>query len=102
MYLIQVFLPLYDNDNKKIPAGAFQSVAAELTKTFHGITGYTRAPVEGLWTDQDATTRKDDLIIYEVMVEQLDRGWWRNYRQTLEAAFSQEQIIVRAQPIELL
>ena len=44
----------------------------------------------------------DDLVIYEVMADDLDRGWWRSYRAELEQRFRQEQLIVRAQEITLL
>ncbi len=45
---------------------------------------------------------KDEMVIFEVMAPQLDAGWWKQYRQGLEARFRQETIVVRAQEIQLL
>jgi hypothetical protein len=102
MYLVQVFLPLYDNANAQTPREYFHAVREELTNQFGGLTGYTRAPVEGLWKDNGGPTKRDDLVVYEVMVNDLDRNWWHGYRRSLETQFRQEQIVVRAQSIETL
>jgi hypothetical protein len=32
-------------------------------------------------------THRDDIVIYEVMADSLDRPWWANYRQGLERRF---------------
>ena len=47
-------------------------------------------------------TSKDEIVIYEVMAEDLDEKWWREYRRGLEKRFRQEQVIVRAQEVRLL
>jgi hypothetical protein len=44
----------------------------------------------------------DDLVIYEVMVEQLDVDWWRKYRARLERRFEQSELVVRAHEIQVL
>jgi hypothetical protein len=36
------------------------------------------------------------------MTMAIDRGWWRDLRQKLEAEFRQEEIVIRAQHIEQL
>jgi len=59
------------------------------------------APAEGLWDEGDQVAF-DDIVVYEVMVSELDRAWWREYRATLEDAFEQEELVVRAQAIERL
>jgi len=101
MHLVQLFLPLYDNDGAALPRTLFTDVRRELTDRFGGLTAYTRAPVEGLWEHEGDTTR-DDLVIYEVMTDALDRAWWRAYRARLEEAFRQERLVVRAQEVEVL
>ena len=58
--------------------------------------------MHGAWQEQGAQLVHDDLVIYEVMADDLDRGWWRSYRAELEQRFRQEQLIVRAQEITLL
>jgi hypothetical protein len=102
MHQIQVLLPLYDNDRQPLPADLYRGVAAELTSRFGGLTAYTRAPAEGLWKDGSAGPTRDDIVIDEVTSDRLDRAWWRDYRAKLEVLFRQEQVIVRAQVVELL
>lgn len=102
MYLVQILLPLYDNDGRALPAERFRQVAAELTDRFDGLTAHTRAPAQGLWKDDGATPRRDDVVIYEVMADDLDRAWWKDYRRELEGRFRQEWVVVRAQQVEVL
>jgi len=45
---------------------------------------------------------RDDIVVYEVMVDELDRGWWSAYRADLEHRFGQDQIAVRALTAEKL
>ena len=102
MYLVQVLLPLYDNDGQLLPRELHIRVRVELAERFGGLTAYTRAPAEGLWQEGAAGTRRDDIVIYEVMTARLCVRWWRDYRGGLEARFKQEQVVVRAQQIRLL
>jgi len=104
MYLVALLLPLFDNAGAPQPRGLFQQVATELTGRFGGLTAYTRAPAEGLWTPPDGQRRatRDEVVVYEVMVSSLERAWWTAYRRTLEERFGQEHVIVRAHGIELL
>jgi hypothetical protein len=101
--LVQLLLPLYANDGARIPRAEFDRVREELTSRFGGLTAHSRAPAEGLWKDEprDAPTR-DEIVIYEVMVDALDRAWWEQYRRELERRFRQEQLVIRAQEITLL
>lgn len=101
MYLIQILLPLSDNAGQPFPQAAFAEVHAELTERFGGITAYVRSPAAGLWKEHDETVR-DDVVIHEVMAEELDRAWWRGYREELRVRFSQEALVVRASAVELL
>ncbi len=102
LFLIQIFLPLYDNDKRRFPGDMYRGVTQELTCRFGGLTRYMRAPVEGLWKDNSADAKKDDLVIYEVMAPELDKQWWSTYRHGLEKHFQQAEILVRAQSVELL
>ena len=65
------------------------------------MTAFTRAPAEGLWRD-GGRVEKDDVLLYEVMVESLDADWWKGYRRELEVKFQQEELVVRAHLIERL
>lgn len=102
MFLVQLLLPVRDNQRRRFAKTLFKSVAAELTERFGGLTAHTRAPAQGLWQDKQADTTRDDIVIFEVMAESLQRDWWRDYRRSLELRFRQQQLIVRAQDIELL
>src|SRR5688572_24358337 len=101
MHLVQIILPLYDNDGEAIDPGFFREVRQQLLDRFGGVTAFTRAPAEGLWRD-GGHVEKDDVLLYEVMVESLDADWWKGYRRELEAKFQQEELVVRAHLIERL
>lgn len=102
MYLIQILLPLYDNDGKPIPQNEFIQVRDELTERFGGITTYVRSPAKGLWKESTTSTVHDDIVIYEVMTQELDREWWRDYRLGLAERFQQDVLIVRVNEVQLL
>lgn len=103
MHLVQLFLPTTDNAGHPLPRELFARVRDELVDRFGGLTTHTRAPADGLWREDagDATVG-DELLIYEVVVEQLDHGWWRGWLASQEAHFRQERLHVRAMPMELL
>lgn len=101
MHLVQLLLPLYDNTGIQFEQKLYTDVRNELVDRFGGITAYTRAPVHGLWQESEQIVR-DDLIIYEIMVEKLEEEWWRGYREILENRFQQQSLVVRAHQILLL
>jgi len=101
MHLVQILLPLFDNEGGKIPREHYETVAAEITARFGGLTAYTRSPAQGRWKREEATNY-DDVIVLEVMVRNLDRRWWGDLRKRLEDDFRQQEIVIRAQPIERL
>jgi hypothetical protein len=101
MHLVQLLLPLYTNAGIRFEQKLFVDVRRELVNRFGGITAYTRAPVEGLWQDSDRIIR-DDLLIYEIMLEGLDESWWREYRVVLENRFHQEALVIRTHDVRLL
>jgi hypothetical protein len=102
MYLVQILLPLYDNNGEPFPHQQFIQLRDDLSERFGGITTYMRSPARGLWKETRETTVHDDIVIYEVMTKELDREWWRQYRESLAATFRQELLIVRASEMELL
>lgn len=103
MYLIQILLPVYDNEGKHFPLREYTRVRDELTEHFGGITTYMRSPASGLWKESrnDAAVQ-DDIVIFEVMTDALDKAWWERYREGLCGAFRQEVLIVRVTEIQLL
>lgn len=102
IHLVQLLLPLYDNDGRAFPAAHYSAIRDELTERFGGLTAYTRAPAQGLWQDTSGPTRRDDIVVYEVMTDSLDRAWWRDYRRTLEHRFQQHELVIRSQVVERL
>jgi hypothetical protein len=102
VHLIQLLLPLYDNTGSAMAQSIFRGVADELTDRFGGLTAYTRAPAVGLWQEDSGRTTRDDIIVYEVMTETIDRDWWRTYRAALERTFRQDEIVVRSHTVDIL
>ncbi len=96
MHLVQILLPVEALSEEKQEA-----LRRELTEKFGGVTAYSRAPAAGLWKDEGATI-PDDIVVLEVMVKALDRGWWATYRRELEHAFAQSELVIRALPMERL
>ena len=101
MHLIQILLPTYDNEGKAFPHDLYGAIGDELVGRFSGLTAYTQAPAEGLWTRGNRTAR-DEIVVFEVMVEELDEGWWSDYRHELESRLRQESVVIRTHPIRLL
>ena len=97
MHLIQILLPVQEFSRQ-----SYDALSRELTEKFGGVTAYSRAPAAGLWKETAGSTVQDDIVVYEVMVEALDREWWATYRRALERAFDQSELVIRALPIERL
>ena len=102
MHLVQILLPVYDTEGHPFPPVLFRRVSKQLAERFGGLTAYARAPATGLWLERSGHTTRDDVVVYEVMVESLDRQWWVRYRRVLEKTFKQQELVVRAQEIERL
>ena len=102
MHLVQLFLPMRDRAGAPFPKALYAQLRDELVERFGGITVYTRAPADGLWQDGEGGTTHDDIVIYEVMTDILDPAWWGGQRAELEARFAQQQLVVRAQSLQLL
>ena len=102
MYLVQILLPLYDNAGRALPRELHDGVFRALAERFGGVTAFTRAPAEGAWMESGARVSRDEVVVFEVMVERLERDWWAVYRRQLEADFKQEKILIRAMGVEEL
>ena len=102
MHLVELFLPLADNEGSPFTRPIFASVEKELTEMFGGATAYPRAPASGVWKQGSAKTKRDDLVVYEIMTEKIEADWWNYYREKLENIFKQERILIRSHDICLL
>jgi hypothetical protein len=101
MDLIEILLPTRDNRGKPFPPEIYRSLRRDLTQIFGGVTAFTRAPASGEDKEGGKIVR-DQIITLEVMTGEIDYGWWKQYRESLEAIFDQDEIVVRALLIEKL
>jgi 1,4-alpha-glucan branching enzyme len=101
MHLIEIFVPLSDNEGVPFASSRYSELRSALTSEFGGLTAFTRAPAEGTEKDR-GRERRDELIVYEVMVGELDKPWWKAFRQQLETVFKQDQILIRASNVVIL
>jgi hypothetical protein len=101
LHLVEILLPLYDNEGRRFGAGEYDRVSEELAARFGGVTAFRRSPAEGVWREGGEESR-DRVVIFEVMTGGVERAWWREYREDLERRFRQEKIVVRATEFEEL
>ena len=98
MHLIQLLLPVNDNDGRPYGEHTFRLINTILTRRFGGVTAFSRAPAKGAWMPEEGTRiEHDDVIIVEVMSETLDRDWWARFRRQLETDLHQKEIVIRAE-----
>ncbi len=95
-------MPVFDQDDKAFSAEIYAPIIKELTDIFGDITIYTRTPATGLWKEGIAQVVKDDIIEYEVMTEEVESLWWKDYKEQLRIKFNEDELIVRSTSIELL
>jgi hypothetical protein len=101
-HLVQLLLPLERRGGERFSAALYRDVTRELAERFGGVTAYNRAPASGLWEEGSGHAERDDIVVYEVMVDSLDPAWWAAYRRELERRFEQDELVVRAQPMRRL
>lgn len=75
-YLVQI-LPKQSGNGQCIGKEWFDGFLQELTDKFGGATSFLRSPGQGLW-QSGGGTEKDSIAVIEVMVERLDRVFWRS------------------------
>lgn len=100
-HCVEIFVPLYRSDGGPVEGRYLAELERELAEGFGGVTAFTRAPARGRWSDGEAV-QTDEVVILEVLVEALDRAWWRRLRARLEHDLDQEEVLIRAHPIERL
>jgi hypothetical protein len=86
MYLIESLLPVRNSEGRPFAAKTYQNLRAELTEHYGGVTAFNHAPVEGE-TEAGSGKVHDDIIVFGVMTDKLDRRWWKQYREGLERTF---------------
>ena len=101
MRLVQIFLPLYDNAGKRFPASLYARERERLVERFGRMTAHMQEPVKGLWKTE-SKTKRDDLVIFEVIVRKVDRKWWSHYRHQLQKRFRQKTVLIRSQEVKII
>lgn len=96
-HLVEILLPL----TKTLTREKLDTIRAELTDRFGGVTLHPNAPAEGLWRD-DGDLERDRIVVVEIMTDTLDRTWWAQFRKQLENQLFEDEIVVRATEIERL
>jgi hypothetical protein len=82
MYLIQILLPLYDNQGRRLPKKLFDDTS--------------RSPAVGLWKSRGSQLKKDEIVMYEVVTPDLKPELWKNRREKWKVAFRQDSLLIRA------
>jgi hypothetical protein len=101
MHLIEILLPLNDNNGRPFEARKYTDIRKYLAEQFGGLTAFTRSPAQGTTTDGSKTVH-DEIVVFEIMAKKLDLSWWGSYRRQLEQEFQQDAIVVRASTTTLL
>lgn len=101
MHLVEILLPMNDNEGRPFDSEKFSAVRERLTERFGGLTAFTRSPAQDTTRERDKTVH-DEIIVFEVLTETLDQQWWMSYQRRLETDFQQDKIIVRASAVTLL
>lgn len=99
--LVEIFLPTSYGDGGIIPEAIFTLIQDELVETFGGATVYLRAPAKGLWSRAD-TMVIDQIIVIEVMVSELERKWWKEFRLRIEGLLRQSDLLIRSTEVSRL
>ena len=100
MKLVQLFIPLYDNDGEPFNDDHFVKLKDELNLNFGGVTIYR--PATGFWNRSERPAQKDEILIYEVMVKHIESTYWKGLKERLMAQLRQETMVFRYSDIELL
>jgi hypothetical protein len=101
-HVVEIFLPLKTKEGRPQPRELYAQVREELVGRFGGLTAFTRAPAEGLWEPEPGEREKDEMVIFEILADRIDRDRWREYRLKLQQRFGQDEILIRAHPVEKL
>ena len=100
-HLVQILLPKETGGGAPVSRRWFDTLLKELTDKFGGVTSFLRSPGEGLWQNS-GEKEQDSIAVIEVMADEIDRAYWRSLRERLERELMQNEIVIRAQAIQLL
>ena len=101
-HVVEILLPLTNKAGVPFGREQFDRIRAELLERFGGVTFFSRSPAEGLWAKEGDAPHRDQIVVVEVLVEQLDPQWWGSYRHRLEKVLEQEELLVRSYEVTKL
>jgi hypothetical protein len=102
VFVVELFLPLETSAGKPVSPATFERIKSELTDRFGGVTAFLRSPADGAWKPAEGSVVHDQVVIFEVMVSDVDTAWWHRYRKTLEIELEQERILARLYQVTVL
>lgn len=100
-HLVQIVIPLQDHQGQPFSQAVLDEMRRDLVAHFSGVTTHLRVPVPSVAVSA-GHDRHAESLVFEVMCERLDRCWWHDYRRHLESRFRQQEVVVRAVPVEKL
>jgi inorganic pyrophosphatase len=95
MELIQIFIPTADQEGSSFPPQHFDDLKKELTDQFGGVTIYARSPAKGIWKPDSGSEETDNMVIYEILVQEMNTTYWAELKSRLEDTFQQKEIMMR-------
>lgn len=64
MHIVQVLLPIYDNDGQVFEQALYLDVNTAFTERCDGVTAYVHSPAEGAWQGPSGAKRHDEIVIF--------------------------------------
>jgi len=90
--LIQLLLPLQDENGEVFPAARYAKVHKQLIEKFGGLTLYQRNPAEGYWKNGSSKTIKEPMLVHEVLSGAIEEDFWKQLKSSLMKEFRQQDI----------
>ena len=102
MYLVSYSSPSLTMTGGASPTANFERCATSWStvRRTHGLHPFDRRRTVARRSERYGI--RDEIVVYEVMCETVDRAWWSNYRATLERRFRQDELVIRVQQVERL
>lgn len=104
MYRIEIYLPLFYNDNTQIEIEKFSLTKEEIVRKFSGFTAMPADPnlaLEGWWQDK-GIIYKDKIVIFRIDCKELNRKFWEKYKSLLKKRFRQDEIYISYSEIVII
>ena len=99
---IEILLPVYDNEGIALPTIEFAWVREILANAFGGVTFFPPPASRRIVEAGRRKSKRDQIVVIAVLVENMDRSWWERFRGDLERRFRQKVVVVTATTVEVL